>query len=560
MEELSQQDLEELDDAIDAAIPSFRLLRRDRDLALIHLLHQFEKYVTLDVARAKGGNLDEALARACGGLDFSITWIFQHGQAGTEAEARLALEDGLRDAEIQDEAREFLAGAEGYSDVWDLMSMLRRRLAVAHRADVGIVNLVFREPLDQEMDMAARLIGRTNPPGHVAGGPAMRRVQDIVLRDVEARINDGLVTYHVSDDTFAEAAEAIEAATRHRWELSPEWDLGGYTIAEFHRFWLTLHTLTGIHRMVYFVGDSRIPKRSPVATRPRELWVRELAQGSELSAETVSRIIDDLTYQPALYQRGNRPIAIYQPFIPIDNLLSVSPFLVDFANAERNTWHLISMTRRDLHDDLKNKKEGQWIAELTPRLEEYGLSIYPPRAFNHEGKKGNMDLLVLDTQARFGLVCELKWLILPGSIKQSVYNDREFNKGIRQAELATEWARSVPPELSQHTGLSADELRPYDLRPIVLSKLALPTAWLRKSGVPVINERLVDWILGEPHGASLEALWRVGEELRYLPRKGIHFEDAEGYVEFGGIRFTGEPIGFTLGKEWDPRTDIQVPE
>jgi hypothetical protein len=74
----------------------------------------------------------------------------------------------------------------------------------------------------------------------------------------------------------------------------------------------------------------------------------------------------------------------------------------------------------------------------------------------------------------------------------------------------------------------------------------------------VINERLFNWLLGEPHRRSLATLWRVADELRYLPKIGTHFEEVRDSMEFGTFRFWGDPIGFALRAAWDPSTDIDL--
>jgi hypothetical protein len=169
-----------------------------------------------------------------------------------------------------------------------------------------------------------------------------------------------------------------------------------------------------------------------------------------------------------------------------------------------------------------------------------------------------LDVLLLDHKARFGLVCQLKWLTMPGRVAGALYNDKEIEKGIGQARLAIEWIASLPPQISRHTGLSGDELRHYEFRPIVLCKNTLPSGVRPASGVPVINERLFDWVLGDPHRRDLKTLWQVGEKLLYLPRPGKHFDSITGSVEFGGIRFIGEGLGYALREAWNPAADIDL--
>ncbi|MGH9932624.1 MAG: hypothetical protein ACREA9_25755, partial [Pyrinomonadaceae bacterium] len=170
-----------------------------------------------------------------------------------------------------------------------------------------------------------------------------------------------------------------------------------------------------------------------------------------------------------------------------------------------------------------------------------------------------LDALIIDVAARFALVCQLKWLTQPGRVATLLYNDREVVKGIAQAQLALQWVRSIPSQLSQHTGLSQEELARYEFAPIVLCKSTLASGFLRRPGVPVINERLFFWILGDPHRKDIRTVWKVGEELSYLPKEGKHFDSIDTSVEFGGTTFKLEGIGCLPKTPWKPDKDISIP-
>ncbi|HEY6333229.1 MAG TPA: hypothetical protein VI756_28150 [Blastocatellia bacterium] len=136
--------------------------------------------------------------------------------------------------------------------------------------------------------------------------------------------------------------------------------------------------------------------------------------------------------------------------------------------------------------------------------------------------------------------------------------DAEFEKGIHQARLAHKWARERTADLAAYLGRRASDIAQLRIEPLVLSKSGLPTWWPEIVGVPIANERLLDWVLGNPHHRSLEIFWQVAKERRFLPKLGKHFVDLPGTIEFGGVRFTGESIGFKLEAPFDPLKDIDV--
>jgi hypothetical protein len=220
---------------------------------------------------------------------------------------------------------------------------------------------------------------------------------------------------------------------------------------------------------------------------------------------------------------------------------------------------LVSIKRPQLHSRLRNLKEESWLKELQQKTQPLGLKIYPTIKFEFNGQRSDLDALILDPTSRFGLVVQLKWLIQPGRISGVFYNDNEIKKGIKQAQLSFEWVRSNPAQLSQRIGLSEEELGRYEFRPLVLCKSTLASGFLREPGVPVINERLFDWVLGDPHRRDLRTLWHVAEDLTYLPKYGKHFESFDATVEFAGITFKLDEVAFMPKEPWAPDKDIEFP-
>ena len=152
----------------------------------------------------------------------------------------------------------------------------------------------------------------------------------------------------------------------------------------------------------------------------------------------------------------------------------------------------------------------------------------------------------------------MKWLADPDAVKDIQYIDDELQKGIEQAELSLQWLHAKTERLQQVTGISTDALHTYEFKAMVLSKNSIGSGWAYKPGVPIVNERLLHWILGEPHRRNLQTVWQVGEERRYLPKSEKHFTVEDIVVEFGDIRFLGENIGIALQESWDPVVDIDL--
>jgi hypothetical protein len=206
---------------------------------------------------------------------------------------------------------------------------------------------------------------------------------------------------------------------------------------------------------------------------------------------------------------------------------------------------------------IRNNKERFWLSELIPKMVDFGLHASGPYKFEYCNQSSDLDLLAVDQPRRFAVALQLKWLKAPEDIRDRDYNDHELRKGIDQAALALKWLRSAPAELSARSGLSADALRTFDYHALVLSKNTLGTGSL-PVGIPVVNEPLLHYTLGDPHRKSLEALYRVAEERRYLPKPGVHFVWTNLTATFGDIRFVGDGFGAELLRHWDPLTDLDL--
>jgi hypothetical protein len=365
----------------------------------------------------------------------------------------------------------------------------------------------------------------------------------------------------VPDEVFQEIAEVQREVLAPRWELGSDWNLGRYTLSEFREFWITLLTLCWIHHNVcFFSGAKGVALASVVKMMSRPGWVSEIVRRSSLEQPTVTAILDDLIYDQRLYEGGSKQAEVTgQPFFRLRaELLAVSNQLVMLSNAERNLWDLISIKRPEVHSRLRNQKESLWLGEITPKLKAYGLKAFGPIKFVHNGKQSDLDLLILDEENRFGLGLQLKWLNHPDRIRDVKYADKELRKGLDQAELALRWLNDHPAKLRELTGLSLKDLKPYEFRSMVLSKNTLGSTSTQRKGVPLISERLLHWILGEPHHGSLKTLWQVGEEKRYMPIRGTHFTDHDSVAEFAGIKFIGKKMAMRKRQDWDPVRDIDL--
>ena len=556
MASLTAQEIKELDHRIDAAVPSQPLLARDRDLALMHLLRFHESYMVGNATTPNRGERENATKHAYDGLHHGVRWVFEY--CGSKPGARPL---GFKES-IYLEAQQLHNAAREYSKVWDLMSMLQRGLIKAHQENDDTIHFAFASKLNKEMDVAGGIIN--DPYGPELSEPIlMPDVVNDIVRSVTVQTVSPQLSYQLSDNLFSRMYDRVSRMTADKWEMDPAWDLGGYTIGQLRILGSTLDTLCVIHGEISRrLGSPTTILGAIIKYHPRSIWERILVKRSRLPELVVANILSDLIYDPTLYGAGKKqPHITYQPIFPFgSNILGVSNWLVHVSNMERNLWDLVSIKRPELHSRLRNLKEDSWIGELRQRTDQLKLKLCSTIKFEFEGQRSDLDALFIDEASNYGLVCQLKWLTQPGRVANVIYNDREIEKGIDQAQLALKWVQSNPRQLSERTGLSADVLARYEFAPVVMCKSTLASGYLRREGVPVINERIFDWVLGDPHRKDLRTLWKVGEELSYLPQEGKHFETMDASVQFAGITFKLDGLACLPKAAWKPNVDMRIPD
>jgi hypothetical protein len=554
--------IRELDQELDSRIPNFKLLGYRRDVALINLLRVYEEWDTANRGHGHAGEREAAGNTVRAGLHHAVAWVNQYCPKETGS-PRLSLSDSaFGDAAI------LLRAAIEYGRVFEIMPLLHHGRCEAERDSDGVIHVRFspRYPFSKELQAAAYLLAAPYDPSVAEGPPiVIPELISLVRSAVPFRLGQfGSLRFEIPEQIFEQFGRRIDVLAGETWRMNPEWQTGGYSLGEFRRFWRALLVLCAVHDVfiLYLNGDKvRRARTGSVLWKTRDQWERAMARYARLDAGTVSAIFEDLVRDESMFPPGRRGADVtLQPFLPIGGgQIAVSRNLVLCSYAERNLWHLLSIKRPAIHGALANLKEHEWSGALRARLATRGYELFDDFSVKGEGSKSiytNLDALILDRVQRFGLVCELKWLMEPGTAQASLRVDDEILKGIDQATQCSTWIATIPESVRQRTGLSEDELRTFEFRPIVMCKNTLPTGFVVTPGVPVISERLFDWVLFDPHRRELRDLWRVANELRYLPKEGYHFVDEPLTIEFDGIRFVLEEMTGIDKAPWDPRAAI----
>ena len=564
MPALGRDELTALDDRIDSHIGSFSVLRLRRPVVLLSLLRLYEDYLRLAIPKiVDPDDVDSFMAErknAQDAMQFAIPWAVERTPDPDPVDP-VSLD---LNKVAYEQCMPMFEGAKQYSHIWDAMVLMFQGRCRGERSAVETVVVSYSDSLASEFDVAGRFIAAPDPPGFRDRITYEASVIPELLRKIEPRdAGGGKVAYDLLPDAFELAKAMHRKILGHLSELDGDWDLGGYTVAEYREVWLGLVTFCFVHQLACWHSGAlggAAKSLVPVKTVPR--WEKDLVRWSGVCRAAVSQIITDLTFAAALYRRGEkRPDVSYQPFVPLSSkLLALSPSLVLDSNGERNLWDLVSIIRPRIHSGLRNHKERYWTSELVPWLENLGLRCVLGLPVSHRGKRTDLDLLVADPLRSFCLGFQLKWLTAPDRIRDVVYADRELIIGTDQAELSFQWLITKPDLLRQALGLTAAELAAMRFQVAVLSKNCLGSVGVYRHSpdIPVITERLLKWILGAPHRASLEAAWHIARTRSYFPIAGVHYADEDFESTFGAVTFFGKALSMRILRQWSPDTDITI--
>jgi len=557
---MTDEELRRLDERIDNVVAGHPLFRRERPVALYHLLLVLEEVHRLVPSRPEDVvDHFRGTKRYRDGIHFAVKWVSTHCPV-TKHAYQLSLDD-----RAWTEACDLLEVATSYSLTWDVMSLLRRELAEGE-IDAKGTKVRYR---DKEWPVPDAHVA-----DHIIGGPddplALARLPDDGLVDRTNEVLSGVrvkssgwhFSYTLRDSQVSALCDIQRQGSGGLWELGEDWDLGGYTVADFHEAWLCLNAEASAHvTLAARSGAEGAGIESILRIQSRERWIRDLARRAKLNWAAAASILRDLTCDPVVHCTGLKSSDVaYRPFIPMwDEFCAASNALIMLSNPERNIWDLVSVLRPGTHDRLKGKKEALWRDQLVPRLEGRNLRCGSDIHFTHQGEGGQIDLIIVDPDDAFAVICEMKWPTAPDRIRTVAARTGELSKGITQARKAREWADSNKAELATKLGWDAHDIEGVEFQGAVLSKNTLGSGWLEREDVPVLNDRLLEYVLFEPHRRSLRDLWRVAHTRSYYPQRGKHFEIVDQTFSIGDIHFVGEGAGQDWLQLWDPVSDIRWP-
>jgi len=465
----------------------FALWRRPRASARLQLLraHQVRRVAVLRAQRRAPWRAASQLLENRLGLGYALEWAFGPCAAGGCPHA-------ATDRAVLPEAAEVLEHATAYSLLSDAHRAFGRGLfALEYDTErksfrFGItprwsLNAVWARALEREEADAAKLAAPRAAPRELVA--AIRRFAGVTGPD-EVTIDWAVAT---SKEARSYGEWYMQAMA---WELPGEWDLDGYTLADFRRLWQTVWVIAQIHAAAHLPAASlgvtrHVRMETWVPVRTSDAWRRFVTDVSGLDVSVVSAIIDDLTYTPRAVNTG----PVLRPFIPVDGAdVALCLDCVQNSNPEHNLLRAINRapSRKAAYDQLSSRKEELFLREVTPELQTLRIKHAKPR----REIRGLTDIDLLLWQEKTGtlLVVELKWLLPGGDINDVDENDQAFEKAARDQVLpAVQYLRDHVAEVLPRWIPGADASKVRRIEGLIVNKTEAGTGGPAAQSVPVVD-------------------------------------------------------------------------
>lgn len=553
---IDKKKLIEIDKNIDQVIRKYPLLKRTRDEALFHLVTAYERFLGFDTIKAAGSVVGHSSLskNTQDGIDFAIQWVYKFCPDNSTT-------NYIIKPKILKEAKQLLDASITYSHIWDNMVLLFKDMCEAEIKENNNIILGYKKDYRSDADIANRFL---NPPDDLDS--TIKQLEtyhsidlDSIVKEIDFKYLNKNLIYKLPASAFVLIFKAEQETKKHLLELDVSWDLGGYTVKDFTIFFSYLRCVTAAHFlgcMLMNAGKREVSNHC--MRRTKEEWIKDIKESISVEETKIEKILSDLIYNFTLYGEGKKnPDVTYQPFIKMkDGSLLLINSLVQQSNFERNHWDLLSIIRPDLHSRLRNNKENLWRLELERFCDKIELKTKGPIEFSFDGHSSDIDLVLIDAKNKVLLLVELKWLTSPDRIKDIIYLSEELKKGLTQIEFALKYCLGSQNEFASKINIPKAEINQYRIFGLVLSKNSMGNRFTFSNEVPCINERIFKWILGDPHKKNLETLWRVANDLRYLPQENVHYIRAESNEEFAGYKFTSKDTAHVTIRPFDPRTDF----
>ncbi len=321
--------------------------------------------------------------------------------------------------------------------------------------------------------------------------------------------------------------ERLDAMFRRADSLN----LGPYTMGEMKRAYAALTTVLSIHEDFCYRFGLRYeyPVNSCVMVRTSDQWATLLARIAGLEEAKCSAIVEDLTLRDRYWDLH------VEPFITVgDNVLAIAPQFPLHSRADENILRVCNHRRESYFAEAAQMKEQEMLDDLLPQCPK---NLSASIRISLPNQLPDIDLLLVDEEAKAVIVAELKWLRKPSSQwKERIHREEDFRKGSQQLSDIGTFLGENPDFLSARGKLQ----RPLNQYQEVAFVFVARDFFLWLDSHDLI---LADYEVFKEAVAKTADLAGLIDKLRayeWLPVEGKHFRVAFDPVGLNGVTVESE--------------------
>jgi|GEM_PF-5890694 len=342
--------------------------------------------------------------------EHALRWILSTCPKGTH---RPGADWEKKDAE----ASELLGWAIGYSQLYVDHTAWSRGMMTA-RVDEQARTIVFDYPTGQTRVLSEQLDSNS------ARSDAFKQT---IPQTVEDRIVKPWIQEAIWDaqelPTLTLDRKSVEFSEVEQWglkmvlpEIAGDRDLGGFTLSDFRQFyiglWLYCHSITRLEDM----ADRAIGLNNPFGSRfvqgRREYVTYWLSQVCALPTETLDRVLELLTFDPA----ARHPSLPGHPFVPtVDRALTLTTRL--FARTEPDVMLCVALNSkptRQIYESIIEEIEVAAKRRLATLFKDHNYAVWDDPSLLRPGTDPlTPDLVVARGNEKWIVVIEYKHALPP---------------------------------------------------------------------------------------------------------------------------------------------------
>jgi len=251
-----------------------------------------------------------------------------------------------------------------------------------------------------------------------------------------------------SSDFFEEVLSALRKLVLP--ELSESTDLGGYTLEDFRIFFGALFiNFDFICSFEHFLDSHYKEQAEAFGTNPiilpKDKMIDLLVQATELDESIISKIIIDLTLDPANFHSN----LITQPIVEFGNELAIMTNLFAYIDPNRMISGALnkSLSKKKIYDRLINKIEDYNTQSIAKFLEGNSAFQIIRKTFKGNDKKISPDFVLIHPGRKSILIIDYKHFLNPINASETAYKMTEVNKGFMQINSCENFFNEFPDSL-----------------------------------------------------------------------------------------------------------------